>query len=62
MSPIHFDQIRLPRVLQALREEVREFLRREARPAAMSSRAEYSAEFCRKVAAKGWIGMTWPRR
>ncbi|HEX2566878.1 MAG TPA: acyl-CoA dehydrogenase family protein [Burkholderiales bacterium] len=64
MSPIHFDQIRLPRELQALREEVREFLRREAPGAASapSSRAEYNAEFSRKVGAKGWIGMTWPRR
>src|SRR5690349_525329 len=62
MSPIQFDQIRLPRELQALREEVREFLRREAPAMGLSSRAEYNAEFSRKVGARGWIGMTWPKR
>jgi acyl-CoA dehydrogenase len=63
-SPIQFDQIRLPPEAQALRAEVREFLRREmpGASAAPSSRAEYSAEFSRKVGAKGWIGMTWPKR
>ena len=63
MSPIHFDQIRLPREAQALRAEVREFLRSEMRAGGgLSSRAEYSPEFSRKVGAKGWIGMTWPKR
>lgn len=61
---IHFDQIRLPAEAQALRAEVREFLRREmpAGTGATSSRAEYDPEFSRKVGAKGWIGMTWPKR
>ena len=60
---IQFDQIRLPAEAEALRAEVREFLRREM-PAvsAHSSRAEYNPEFSRKVGAKGWIGMTWPKR
>ena len=64
MSPIQFDQIRLPRELERLRAEAREFLRREipGSASALSSRAEYSAEFSRKVGARGWIGMTWPRR
>lgn len=63
MSPIQFDQIRLPAELQALRAEVREFLRREMpRGTGLSSRADYDREFSRKVGAKGWIGMTWPRR
>jgi alkylation response protein AidB-like acyl-CoA dehydrogenase len=63
MSDIYFDQIRLPAEAQKLRAEVREFLQRELpKGAALSSRAEYDPAFSRKVGAKGWIGMTWPKR
>ncbi|WP_345245559.1 acyl-CoA dehydrogenase family protein [Pigmentiphaga soli] len=52
--------------LDALRREVREFLAAEraaggyARTAAGWDR--YDPAFSRKVAARGWIGMTWPAR
>ena len=66
-AAIHFDQVRLPPEARALREEVREFIRQEIaagtltpRPAA--PRAEFNREFSRKVGARGWIGMTWPKR
>ena len=66
-APIHFDPIRLPPEAQALREEVRGFIKREIAagsfdPRARSTYAGYSPEFSRKVGKQGWIGMTWPKR
>ena len=66
-TAIHFDQIRLPPQAQALREEAREFIRRETAEGRLSlhagtPRAEIDREFSRKVGARGWIGMTWPKR
>lgn len=66
-SPIQFDQVRLPPEARALRAEVREFLRREIAagtfdPHATGRDAGYSPEFSRRMGARGWIGMTWPKR
>lgn len=51
--------------LAALRAEVRAFLEAE-RAAGTFTRATgwdcWNPEFSRKVGARGWIGMTWPRR
>lgn len=67
MSAIHFDPIRLPAPMQELREEVRTFLKAEiaARtfdPNACATYPGFSPEFSRKVGAKGWIGITWPKK
>ncbi len=66
-SPIRFDQIRLPPEAQALREEVRGFLREEIAAGTFGPRrgdahAGFNPEFSRKMGARGWIGMTWPKR
>ena len=66
-APIQFDPIRLPPEARALREEVREFIREETAagtlaPRSAAPRAEFNPEFSRKVGARGWIGMTWPKR
>jgi len=66
-SPIQFDQVRLPPEARALRAEVREFLRQEIAAGTFDPRtagrdAGYNPEFSRKMGARGWIGMTWPRR
>lgn len=66
-SAINFDQIRLPAEAQALREEVRDFIRQEIAAGTINPHSEatysgFSPEFSRKVGAKGWIGMTWPKR
>src|SRR5467141_3075254 len=50
---------------QAFRVEIREFLAEEVSP---SSSFEdgwitgYSPEFSRKLGARGWIGLTWPKK
>ncbi|HEY2675401.1 MAG TPA: acyl-CoA dehydrogenase family protein [Steroidobacteraceae bacterium] len=67
MSAIQFDPIRLPSSAQTLRNEVRAFLDQEIKagtfdPYRGASYPGHSLEFSRKVGARGWIGMTWPRR
>lgn len=54
-----------PNVVSKLRAEVRAFLRDEAADWSPASRARswmsYDRAFSRKLGAKGWIGMTWPK-
>jgi len=51
---------------ERLRSEVREFLANSLKDVPARIRAKswngFDAEFTRKVAERGWIGMTWPRR
>ncbi len=51
---------------ETLRQEVRAFLAETLADRTPSQRAErwsgHDAAFSRKVGAKGWIGMTWPKR
>jgi acyl-CoA dehydrogenase len=67
MSALSFDPIRLPAECDSLRREVRAFLAEEIAagtydPEAPGNDHGFSPEFSRKVGAKGWIGMTWPRQ
>jgi alkylation response protein AidB-like acyl-CoA dehydrogenase len=66
MSSFAFQPIELPAGITALRAEVREFLRAEEAATPAERRANswsvFDAAFSRKLAARGWIGMTWPRR
>jgi acyl-CoA dehydrogenase len=67
MTAIQFDPIRLPAESQALRAEVRAFVQREIDAGSFdphhgAMQLESNADFSRKVGAKGWIGMTWPKR
>jgi alkylation response protein AidB-like acyl-CoA dehydrogenase len=64
--PFTFRPIELPASVVELRGRVREFLRNEAADLPAERRANswavFDASFSRKLAAHGWIGMTWPRR
>lgn len=67
MSLIHFDAMRLPDHCQELRKEVRAFLESEIAagtfdPDKPEVGAKNADEFSRRVGAKGWIGMTWPKK
>jgi alkylation response protein AidB-like acyl-CoA dehydrogenase len=62
---VDFSALELPAAARKLQQEVREFLRAEIAAQALTphlGHTEFNAEFTRKVAARGWIGMTWPRR
>ncbi len=62
---VDFSALELPASARKLQQEVREFVRAEF--AALAYRpqlghTEFHPEFTRRVAARGWIGMTWPKR
>jgi len=61
---IRFDPIRLPPEAEALRREVRAFLAEEAAAGTLGRRTGegFDPAFSRRVGARGWIGMTWPKR
>ena len=64
---LQFDQIRLPTEAQALREEVRAFLAEEIAAGTFDPHTggrgdDFDREFSRRVGARGWIGLTWPKK
>src|SRR5260370_7500926 len=64
---LRFDQIRLPPECEALRAEVRSFIAQEVAagtfdPDRPDHGDSHHLEFSRRVGAKGWIGMTWPKK
>ena len=66
-ADLHFDPIRLPPECEALRGEVRAFLAEEAAAGTFDPhRPDYgdshSHAFSKRIGAKGWIGMTWPKK
>ncbi len=66
MATFRFVLNELPAVAQALRGELREFLREELATRAARGRADswsrWDPQFSRKMGARGWIGMTWPKK
>lgn len=65
MSALHFSLCTLPPETLALREEVRSFLTQAARGWTAEQLAQswtrYDRAFSLELAARGWIGMTWPK-
>jgi acyl-CoA dehydrogenase len=63
---LQFDAIRLPPECRELRQHVRQFLAEEIARGTFDPQAggddAYSEAFSRKVGARGWIGMTWPKQ
>jgi alkylation response protein AidB-like acyl-CoA dehydrogenase len=66
MSGFNFELSDLPLEAETLREEVRAFVRETMGDEPPLRRARswggFDREFSRKVGARGWIGMTWPKR
>jgi alkylation response protein AidB-like acyl-CoA dehydrogenase len=66
MQSFSFDAVALPPGIPEFRRQIRDFLSRELRDTdavhKANSWAVYDAEFSRKLAAQGWIGMIWPRQ
>jgi acyl-CoA dehydrogenase len=66
-ATLSFDPSRLPPKCETLRAEVRTFLAAEIDagtfdPHHPGDGDSYNRAFSRRVGAKGWIGMTWPKR
>src|ERR1700746_426083 len=66
-AALRFDPIRLPSECVELRKEVRAFLAEEIAAGTFDphkpNREDSDApEFSRRVGARGWIGMTWPKK
>jgi alkylation response protein AidB-like acyl-CoA dehydrogenase len=70
-TELTFDPVRLPPECDRLRADVRAFLAGEIAAGTFTPFAgavggaidgAYSEEFSRKVGARGWIGMTWPKQ
>ncbi len=65
MSVFRFDPIELPPECEALRAEVRAFIAEELAAGRWVPNSDFlvhrSAEFSRRLGARGWIGMTWPK-
>jgi len=62
-----FDPIRLPPECEALREEVRAFIADEIDkgtflPDRPGHGDNHDKAFSKRIGAKGWIGMTWPKK
>jgi alkylation response protein AidB-like acyl-CoA dehydrogenase len=55
-----FDPVELPQAAKAFRHEVRAFL--QENHASLGNRRDYDQAFSRKMAERGWIGMTWPNQ
>ncbi len=66
MQALEIRPCRLDAKAEALRAEVREFLATELRDYPAGERAKtwngVDPEFSRKLGARGWLGMTWPKR
>ena len=62
---IDFSSLELPPAALKLRKEVRAFLRAEIAAGSYVphlGHAEFDLAFTKKVAARGWIGLTWPKQ
>jgi acyl-CoA dehydrogenase len=67
MSGLQFDQIRLPPECETLRADVRAFLAEEIAAGTFDPHRpghgdSHNPAFSRRIGAKGWIGMTWPKK
>lgn len=67
-SALEFDPIRLPKICQDLRGEVRAFLADEIARGSFDPKTPQERDrfddrgFARRMAERGWIGMTWPKK
>jgi alkylation response protein AidB-like acyl-CoA dehydrogenase len=62
----NFDPVSLPPGVPAFRNEIRAFLAQELPQRSAETKANcwavHDADFSRKVGARGWIGMVWPKQ
>ena len=66
MATFNFELSTLPPEAEALRDEVRTFLKTEMAQYRPAERARswggFNRDFSRRMGERGWIGMTWPKK
>ena len=66
MATFNFELSTLPPEAEALRDEVRTFLKQELAQFQPADRARswggFNRDFSRRMGERGWIGMTWPKK
>ena len=66
MATFNFELSTLPPEAEALRDEVRTFLKQELAQYRGADRARswggFNRDFSRRMGERGWIGMTWPKK
>ena len=66
MATFNFELSTLPPEAEALRDEVRTFLKQEMAQYRPAERARswggFNRDFSRRMGERGWIGMTWPKK
>jgi len=66
VSAFRFEPCSLPAETAKLRQEIRAFLAESAADWTPAARAQswdgFDPQFSRRLGARGWIGMTWPKR
>ena len=66
MATFNFELSTLPPEAEALRDEVRTFLKQELAQFRPADRARswggFNRDFSRRMGERGWIGMTWPKK
>ncbi|MDB5829665.1 MAG: acyl-CoA dehydrogenase [Variovorax sp.] len=66
MHEFRFDRVALPASVEALRQDVRDFIAEQRAAGTMPMRHNswhrFDADFSRQCGLRGYIGMTWPKR
>jgi acyl-CoA dehydrogenase len=65
-TPFRFDPVEPPPGCEALRRDVRDFIAGELAAGRWTPNSDFgshrAADFSKRLGARGWIGMTWPKR
>src|SRR4051812_29699406 len=65
-TPFRFDPVELPAECEALRQQVRGFIAEEPAAGHWIPNSDFGSRrdpgFSRRLGARGWIGVTWPKR
>jgi Acyl-CoA dehydrogenase, N-terminal domain/Acyl-CoA dehydrogenase, middle domain len=67
MKALQIPVVKLPKETEELRKEIRKFVKEEIESGSFEPKCDcwlsgFSADFSKKLGARGWIGMTWPSK
>lgn len=67
MKALQIPVVELPKETDVLRREIRQFVKEEIESGSIEPKCDcwlsgFSADFSKKLGARGWIGMTWPKK